>query len=394
MGLVLRGTIVLAATIGLYVAADAAVGYFTAPPNTAVSNDSGNVPAFRRQPFISPDFLTEATREPGEWQLIFGDRLLAPPEFHGRYFNVDRLAPTDNLYRRTINPPVTRPKLTVLLLGPSTVYGPVVPDDQTLASLLSARLNELDPARSYVVYNAGVFAADSVQERDRLTYELDRGLKPDIVISFDGGMDIIDGVYQARPGAPGSFLGARRGLRGLLHRILPLNIYGWLLARASAAAGTNHTKQAPSHLLEPTRVAELTAATTALWYNNQLAMAEMSEAKGARFISILQPTPYSSPFDHPTPDIAYEHDLTNTYWPGLAAIAGGVQQALAKASAGLRQRGVEAIDLSAGLRGKTEDVFVDFGHLNAAGHRILAGEIAEAMLHLAAPLDIASGRNP
>jgi lysophospholipase L1-like esterase len=110
-------------------------------------------------------------------------------------------------------------------------------------------------------------------------------------------------------------------------------------------------------------------------------MAEMSKAKGARFISILQPSPYSSPFDHPTPDIAYVHDLTDSEWPGLGAIAGDVQQALAQESVALRQKGVEAVDLSGGFRDKTEDVFIDVGHLNAAGHRILATRIAEAVLH-------------
>jgi lysophospholipase L1-like esterase len=376
MRLVLRATIILAVTIGLYVAADLAVGSFTAP----VTTDASRVPAFRGQPYISPDFLAEAAREPGEWHKIDWTSLLAPSDYHGRYFNVDRLGPTNNLYRRTINPPVTKPKVTVLLLGPSTVYGPFVPDNLTLASLLSAGLNELDPAHSYVVYNAGVFAADSTQERDRLAYELHRGLKPDIVISFSGGIDILDGVYLARPGAPGPFLVAHSGLRG----VLPLNIYHWLMARASATAEASRAKQAPEYLLTPARLADLTVATTTVWYDNQLAMSALSKAGGARFISILQPTPYSSAFDHPTHDIAYVHDLTDSGTFGLGAVAGSVQQALATESAALRQKGVEAIDLSSGFCHKTEDVFVDFGHLNAAGHRILAVEIAEMVLNPAA----------
>jgi lysophospholipase L1-like esterase len=386
MRLVLCAAIVLAVTIGLYVAADVAVGHFTTP----VIADASRVPAFRGQPYISPEFLAEAAREPGGWYKIDGTSLLEPSDYHGRYFNVDRLAPTNNLYRRTTNPLVTGPKLIVLLLGPSTVYGPAVPDNLTLASLLSARLNELDPAHCYVVYNAGVFAADSTQERDRLAYELNRGLKPDIVISYGGGMDIIDGLYFAKPGAPGFFLVAHSGLKG----VLPLNIYYWLLARASAAAKTRDAKQAPPQLLKPAKVAELTVATATAWYGNQLAMAEISSAKGARFISILQPTPYSSAFDNPTHDIAYVHDLTDSETPGLGAIAGGVQQALATESAALRQKGVEAVDLSSGLRGKTEDVFVDFGHLNAAGHRIVANEIANLVLNPATASMLQAGLAP
>jgi lysophospholipase L1-like esterase len=271
---------------------------------------------------------------------------------------------------------VTKPKVTVLLLGPSTVYGPFVPDNLTLASLLSARLNKRDPAHSYVIYNAGVFAADSTQERDRLAYELDRGLKPDMVISFSGGIDILDGAYKARPGAAGLFLLAHSGLRG----VLPLNIYHWLMARAWAAEASR-AKQAPPYLLTPARVADLTVSTATVWYDNELAMSALSKAGGARFISILQPTPYSSAFDHPTHDIAYVHDLTDSGTFGLGAIAGSVQQALATESAALRQKGVEVIDLSSGFSHKTEDVFVDFGHLNAAGHRILAVEIAEMVLN-------------
>src|SRR5262249_51959305 len=139
-------------------------------------------------------------------------------------------------------------------------------------------------------------------------------------------------------------------------------------------------KRAAGHLSKPQVVANLSAATAMAWYENQLAMAELSKSKGVRFISILQPTPYSSTFDHPTDDVVYVHDLTESEWPGLGAVAGGVQRDLARESAALRAKGIEAIDLSDGLRGKSEDVFIDIGHLNAAGHRLLATEIAAAVL--------------
>lgn len=370
MRLALRAAIVAAVTTGLYAIADMAVGHFAVPANP----DAPRASAFQGEPYASSEFFAEAAREPGEWHKVDWHGLLEPSDYHGLYFNVDRLGPTNNVYRRTINPESGKPKLIVLLLGPSTVYGPAAPDGQTLASLLAARLTELDSTHGYVVYNAGVFGADSRQERSRLAYELDRGLKPDIVISYGGGMDIIDGVYMARPGSAGFFLFAHSGLRG----VLPLNIYHWLLSRARAAISRD--KRIPPHLLDRARVAELITATAAAWYENELAMAEMSQDRGARFFSILQPTPYSSTFDYSRPDIPYVHDLTDAEMPGLGTVAGGAQQALAKESAALRLQGVSAVDLSSGLRGKVEDVFVDFGHLNAAGHRILANEIAAIVL--------------
>src|SRR5262249_15305967 len=150
---------------------------------------------------------------------------------------------------------------------------------------------------------------------------------------------------------------------------------------ASAEAEASREKRPPGHLTKPERVATLTAATAKAWYDNELAMAELSKTKGARFISVLQPSPYSSSFDHPTDVIPYVRHLTDSEWPGLGAVAGEAQAALAKESAALRRKGIEAVDLSEGFRGKTEDVFIDIGHLNAAGHRILAGQIAEAVLH-------------
>ena len=125
------------------------------------------------------------------------------PLREGRYFNVDALAPTGAHYRRTANPPADgRPVVTVLLLGASQIYGTEVPDDLTIASLLAKRLDALDPAHAYVVYNAGVQSVGSLQELWRLQYELGHGLKPDWVVLLGGELDVVRGVYQATPGAP------------------------------------------------------------------------------------------------------------------------------------------------------------------------------------------------
>ena len=93
----------------------------------------------------------------------------------------------------------------ILLVGGSTLYGPEVPDDYTLASQLSKRLNSLDPAHRYVIYNAGVVAADSAQDRDRVAYELSRGLKPYMIVAVDGHpvqgwADVEGAIRRARRG--------------------------------------------------------------------------------------------------------------------------------------------------------------------------------------------------
>ena len=156
----LRTTIiVLAITAGIYTAVDYLVGIWHRH-HLDMSFLEGS-PAYRGQPYATEAFLREKTLEPGQWLKIPGEALLAPTTYHGDFFNVDELPPTGIAYRRTINPPAdARPERIVLLVGGSTVYGPEVPDDLTIASQLSRYLNAHDPAHRYVVYNAGVNAAE------------------------------------------------------------------------------------------------------------------------------------------------------------------------------------------------------------------------------------------
>jgi hypothetical protein len=89
-----------------------------------------------------------------------------------------------------------RPTVTVLFIGGSNVYGAEVPDDMTIPSQLSERLNQLDPAHRYLVVNAGVTGADSVLEKGRLDYELAHGQKPDIVLVMDGGREFESTYFE------------------------------------------------------------------------------------------------------------------------------------------------------------------------------------------------------
>ena len=143
---ILRTTvIVLAITAGIYTVADYIVGLWR-PLHVDVTIAEGSaVPAYRNQPYVNADFIREKTLEPGEWRQVPGQYLVTPSEYHGVYFNIDKLAPTSNFYRRTANPPPNgKPERVVLLVGGSTLYGPEVPDDSTIASQLSKRLNLLD----------------------------------------------------------------------------------------------------------------------------------------------------------------------------------------------------------------------------------------------------------
>lgn len=372
----------LAVTAIVYILVDSIAGLIIGPLHRPAP-DFAAIPGFRGQPYATPGFAAEYT-DMQSFDTVLGTRLLWPALRRGVYFNVDRLPPTGAHYRRTINPPdPKKPVRLVLVLGGSLVFGPAVPDAFTIPSLLSRHLNAEDPEHGYVVLNAGVDGAVSGQELARLSYELAHGLKPDVVLAIDGPVDLAQGVYE---GAPGDYALEGRGLLGeLAHRYLPLHIYDWLRFRLGGLATAESWRRAPAHLEDPGRIEELTRRSLAAYVANELAMAERARSAGAQFLLAINPTLYSSDYDHPTPDIVYAGDLGNRLYPGQAEVTRRVRPALAEAARELQVRGVDAIDLSGLFRDKTVDVFVEPSHLNATGHDMLAAAIAREMLRSAGP---------
>lgn len=376
-GFIRKTALVLAITAALYLVVDLAAGLVLGPLHRATP-DFTAIPGFRDQPYATPGFAFEYT-EMQSFDTVLGTRLLMPALRHGTYYNVDRLPPTEANYRRTINPADPRkPTRLVLVVGGSLVAGPAVPDSLTIPSLLAQRLNEEDPDHGYEVLNAGVDGAVSAQELARLRYELSHGLKPDLVVVIDGPVDFAQGVYE---GEPGGLALSGRGLIGeLIHRYLPLNIYDWLRFRLGGLATARSWRKAPAHLKDPARVAALTKETVAAYIRNERAMAGLAKENGARFLLAVNPTLGSSDYSHPMADIAYATDLSNRLYPGQAELMRQLRPAVAGAVADLRDQGVAALNLSDLFRDKTEAVFVETSHFNAAGNRMIADVIARAIL--------------
>lgn len=376
-GLIRKTVLVLAITAALYLAVDLAAGLVIGPLHRATP-DFAAIPGFRHQPYATPGFAFEYT-EMQSFDTVLGRRLLMPALRHGTYYNVDRLPPTEANYRRTINPPdPKKPTRLVLVIGGSLVAGPAVPDSLTIPSLLAKQLNEEDPSHGYKVLNAGVDGAVSAQELARLRYELSHGLKPDLVVVIDGPVDFAQGVYE---GEPGGLALSGRGLIGeLIHRYFPLNIYDWLRFRLGGLATARSWRKAPAHLKDPGRVAVLTKQTMAAYIRNELAMGGLAKDNDARFLLAVNPTLGSSEYSRPMADIAYATDLSNRLYPGQAALMGQLHPAVAAAVADLRSRGIAALNLSDLFRDKTEDVFVETSHFNAAGNSMIADAVARAIL--------------
>jgi hypothetical protein len=136
-----------------------------------------------------------------------------------------RLKPRDDKYvkiseagvRNTVNHAPANYKRTkkVFMFGGSTLMGTGVPDEFTIPSLLSKRLNETgDTFYQVTNFGTGSFVLD--QDKELLFDEIRKGNVPNIAIFYHGANDSYAGVYS--PGRPGWYLGSEQLKEKLYHR--------------------------------------------------------------------------------------------------------------------------------------------------------------------------------
>ena len=121
------------------------------------------------------------------------------PEFHGKYLNIDAEGK-----RKTWNPEVPAGASTtkIFMFGGSTAWGAGARDEFTIASMLSKKLNaEAAVGRAYIVHNYGQPGHSSLVEAAKLLQLLQEGERPDIVVFYDGGNDVL-GAYQMGVAGP------------------------------------------------------------------------------------------------------------------------------------------------------------------------------------------------
>jgi lysophospholipase L1-like esterase len=375
MNRIFSAAIVGTISLLLYVLIDVGYGRLAPLKPYAANPERLTASAYVREPYFSEAFLNESFTQPGGWDTIPETRLVVPRTFHGTYFNVDTLPPTNLPYRRTVNPSALDGASIVLLLGGSTVYDSEVPDDLTIASqlakLLAARGN-----RRYYVFNAGVSSVNSTQERERLDYELANGLRPDVVLVLDGINDVNQGVYFGDP-AGVMFSGEQRNrAKEWLKAVLPLNIYRSLQTRAVV----ENARSVPKHLLDPSRVASLARATAAVYANNIFAMHEGSVKQGFRFYALLQPQFYSTTYSYAADDIGEIKAQAERALPQVHAAFAEGYKSLRGVVPELRARGVRSYDATALFRDKQASIFLDMAHVNSIGNRMLAEYMAKVIL--------------
>jgi lysophospholipase L1-like esterase len=378
----LDGLAVVAISLFLYALVDVTYWWLNPPKPYDRYAERLTSPSYIHEPYFSEEFLTESFSQPGGWITPPGTRLVWPKEFHGKHFNTDYDAKTQSTYRRTINPPPRSANIVnVLLLGGSTLYNSEVPDQYTLASKLSALLNSRKNT-SYQVINAGVTSVNTAQELERLQYELNRGLRPEIVVSYNGINDIYQGIYSNDPEGV-IFSQADRvennarqevSLLARLRNAAPVHIYRKLQDRAFI----ENSRIIPGHMAIADTVSSLAVRTKEIYLHNVRAMEHLSKEYHFAFIAILQPMVFEE-LDSKRPDITAARDLASRRTPMLETAYRTGYPYLQSAIAELRAEHLRAYDLSDVLKKVQRPVYIDFCHINSVGNEIVASAIADIL---------------
>jgi hypothetical protein len=321
-------------------------------------------PAYQNSPFFSQAFIDEEFSHLS-WTVLPERRLVYPNDYHGRWYNVE------NGMRRTVNSPAT--DRHILLVGSSTVYNAEVPDDYTIASYLQKRINEQGGGK-FAVQNYGADGVNVTQQLERLkTLKFD---DRDVVLFYDGGSDAVQGVFYANVNGwiveenrkhKNDYVVKHRAQLEWLARYS--RFCDWLFVQTTDAL--------PEPMKHPERIKALAVETRDKMFDRLLQSDEYVRSRGARFIHVLQPDLFSRPlrdFERPLVD---NHFLT---MKGMGTALMEAHREFAPLTQMLVERKVSAYDASRIFDQVNDPIFLDFGHTNELGNRIIADFLFDALV--------------
>ena len=155
-----------------------------------VSEGYGNAP------WVGESFDEQGRIEPDWHSYVY----FRQKPFHGKYLNID-----ENGVRATWKAPPTaddasKQSLRILMFGGSTMWGCGAHDDETIPSCLARELSSrgIKPE----ITNLGEIAYVSSQELIALTRVLQSGVRPDVVIFYDGVNETTAAFLDRQAGIP------------------------------------------------------------------------------------------------------------------------------------------------------------------------------------------------
>jgi hypothetical protein len=277
--------------------------------------------------------------------------------------------------RKTVNVAKEAParRLKVFMLGGSTAFSARVPDRCTIASYLSASLNERFEAVEFSVSNLGRGGFVSDQEIVLLTQMLTAGEVPDLVIFYDGVNETINKVCQGIPHYQyDRFLAigmAGTEERGLLEALLDCDYVG-KAARLIAGRPTDK-----AHYFTDRETLSANARQMADRYRRNMAfVGKLGEAYGFQAVFLWQPNLFTTG-KAPTDEEAdiLQNDAKSAVWrPGFEVAHQVVKETM------LDEEGF--YDLCDVLDPIEECIFFDLCHVSSIANQAIGDRIADVLV--------------
>jgi lysophospholipase L1-like esterase len=332
-------------------------------------------PAYASKPWFSREFVASFSAT-GQRGFPGGGRLVFPRDQNDQFCTVrNGIRATVGFDPRRL-PPGRQPR-KLFVLGGSTTLCLEVPDGFTYASQLQERLAAIPETRDIEVVNCAVGGAVTLEEVERLEYEIGRNNIPTFCIFFDGINDANQGVFNGNPGSTPheeKRVYEESGLLSTLKRI----------ARLSVAVRTiyysvldSQSRNDPVHTRSEAKVRELAKATADCYERNMLRGKEICDRHGIRMIVFLQPHVFSIggrpwTFDERAAAASMRKGMAD----GLRVCYPLLREKLSR----LRQQGIMAYDISDAFNDNLEPIFVDEFHVESTGNRLIAEAILKRVL--------------
>ncbi|MGA7906683.1 MAG: hypothetical protein WCA16_04675, partial [Candidatus Sulfotelmatobacter sp.] len=286
--------------------------------------------------------------------------------FHSRFLNIDEGEPLP--IRRTVETQDAPANRTIWLFGGSTQFGWGVPDDQTIASQLSAILSQ-GPTH-YRVVNYGHTQFYSSQEAVLFASLLRHGHKCDIAVFLDGLNDALTSPEDV-PTLTGvtatAFLKEQEDVAAENSRYViiapsfpPLRVLNGLLRRLARNVTSEATPKAE-------QLAGTKYDPVAIYRFNMSMIQRTGKAEHVRVLFDWQPTPF---------DYMAGAEQRRTAFPYPAA------KNIPSLNAAIRQE-IKNSDfhfIADMFQGEAyQDIYVDLGHYGDKGNSMLAKMIADQL---------------
>lgn len=334
-------------------------------------------PAYASKSWFSREFAASTCAMETGYYTPRGTHLVLHKDYMDRLVTVqDGIRGTTGFDPRGLAPG-QKPRI-LFALGGSTTYCQQVPDEFTWASQLQKRLAELPETRDIKVVNCGISAAVSLEEVQRLEYEISRNNVPNYCIFFNGINDANQGVVNGNPGhtvreTAQSYAG--QGLFSTLRAIASISVAARTIYHSIVS--TQRENEPPPR--PQAEVRKLALAVADVYEQNMLRAREICDRYHIGMMVFLQPHVFAINRPWTNYEKAAADRTRKDYQDALRVCYPLLQEKVER----LKHRGILAYDISDAFDANREPIFVDnLFHVESTGN----GLIADAILRHALPV--------